>query len=134
MCGPTSAIGLDDAERGSWPQLRDRLRQPGTLMALMRGVLGGDTEVAAVATVTPDGVASPVALVVTPGIAAEIRMVERLGEGVWAARIGDYDVEVLTDDTVGDPRPIAVRVNPWIAQHLTVFARKLWSRRARGLA
>ena len=129
VCGPTSAIGLDNAERELWPELRERLRRPGALMALMRGVLGGDTEVAAVTTVTPDGVVTPVALLVTPGLATELHLDRLVADGVWAARVGDYDVEVLTAGTRSGDEPIAVRVNPWIAQHLTLFARKLWTRR-----
>src|SRR4051812_18459720 len=39
MCGSVSAISLEATERRSWPYLRERLRQPGRLMALMRGLL-----------------------------------------------------------------------------------------------
>ena len=41
MCGAYSAFGLDEAERLLWPHLRERLRQPGRSMGVMRGVLGG---------------------------------------------------------------------------------------------
>ena len=131
MCGPTSAIGLDDAERALWPQLRERLRLPGRSMALMRGILGGDAEVAAVVAVEPAGIVRPLALLATPAIAAEIE----LGSDAPAdplqprhALIGDYDVEVLTDPSARD-QPVAVLVSPWIFENLTLFTRKLWSRR-----
>lgn len=55
MCGSTSAVGLGEQERQLWPVLRERLRLPGQLMGLMRGVLGGDAEVAALVTTTPPG-------------------------------------------------------------------------------
>ena len=58
MCGPHSALGLDQVERDHWPYLRERLRRPGTSMGLMRAVLGGDTEVAVVVATTPAGVSS----------------------------------------------------------------------------
>ena len=67
VCGAHSALGLDEVERVAWPHLRERLRRPDRLMALMRGVLGGDAEVAVVAAVTPEGVATPLALLVSPG-------------------------------------------------------------------
>jgi hypothetical protein len=35
MCGSVSAIGLEEQERDLWPYLRERLREPGRLMALM---------------------------------------------------------------------------------------------------
>lgn len=131
MCGPSSAIGLDAAERAAWPYLRERLRPPGQLMALMRGVLGGDTEVAVVAAVTGAGVAEPLALLVTPAIAAELTMVAPLaGEpDTWAARIGDDPVTVLTRARGGEPEPVAIRMTPWIRQHLTPYARQMWTRR-----
>lgn len=72
MCGPHSALGLEETERELWPELRNRLRQPGQLMALMRGVLGGDAEVAAVTAVTPAGVVRPLAIIATAVIADEI--------------------------------------------------------------
>ena len=62
MCGTNSAVGLSEQERVAWPLLRDRLRRPGQLMGLMRGVLGGDAEVAAVVTTTPSGIARPIAI------------------------------------------------------------------------
>ena len=129
MCGAHSALGLEDRERVWWPHLRDRLREPGRLMALMRGVLGSDAEVAVVAAVSPRGVAQPLALLVTPAIAEEITLDDDAGEGdLRTARIGDYPVQVLVDpDATGTP--IAVLVSPWIFENLSLFARKLWSRR-----
>lgn len=131
MCGPNSALGLDEAERSLWPTLRERLRRPGRLMALMRGVLGGDAEVAAVVALTPDGVAQPLALLATPAIAAEIILVDPQpnDRGVRAGRIGDYDVDVLLDVANDPDQPVAVLVSPWIFHNLTLYARKLWSRR-----
>ncbi len=134
MCGTVSAIGLEEHEREFWPFLRERLRQPGHLMALMRGVLG-DTEVAAVVAVTPQGAARPLAVLATSeAIAQEIRLSEPAPDGnssgPWPATIGDYDVQVLTDvGPDGRPRPVAVLATPWIEQHLLLFARTLWRRR-----
>ena len=128
MCGPNSALGLEDAERELWPELRDRLRQPGQLMALMRGVLGGDAEVAAVTAVTPAGVVRPLAILATPVIADEIDL-DDSGDTQATGRIGDYDVDVLMTDQGGVRRPAAVLVSPWIFENLTLYARKLWSRR-----
>lgn len=70
MCGPHCALGLEETERLTWPVLRERLRQPGRMMALMRGVLGGDTEIAAVTAVTPAGVVHPLAILATPSPAS----------------------------------------------------------------
>lgn len=130
MCGPSSAISLDAAERASWPYLRERLRPPGRLMALMRGVLGGDTEVSVVASVTGAGMSDPLALLVTPAIAAELTMVEPLSSepDAWRGTIGEDTVVVLTRNESGEPRPVAIRMTPWIRQHLTPYARQLWNR------
>jgi len=128
MCGPHSALGLEETERDLWPELRDRLRQPGQLMALMRGVLGGDAEVAAVTAVTPAGVVRPLAILATPVIADEIDLDDSGGTRV-GGKIGDYDVEVLMTDRSGVRRPAAVLVSPWIFENLTLYARKLWTRR-----
>jgi hypothetical protein len=129
VCGPHSALGLEDAERELWPPLRDHLRQPGQMMALMRGVLGGDTEIACVATVTPAGVVHPVAILATLAIVDEISLLPA-GDvtpfSIRPARIGSDDVEVVVGE---DDRPVAVMVNSWIFQHLTLYSRKLWSRR-----
>lgn len=110
-----------------WPVLRERLRAPGRSMALMRGVLGGDAEVACVTSVTPTGIVSPLAVLATPAIAAEITLVGTTDQGLRPGKIADYDVEVLVDDS--GERPLAVAVNPWIFHNLTLYTRKLWSRR-----
>ncbi|HEX6500132.1 MAG TPA: hypothetical protein VF054_14030 [Micromonosporaceae bacterium] len=137
MCGSVSAVGLEEAEREDWPYLRERLREPGRLMALMRGVLG-DTEVAAVVAVTPQGAVTLVAILTVPDvIAQEISLVpddpdrDRAGrEGLRRATIGDYDVEVVVDERAdGEPRPLAILATPWIEQHLLLYARTLWHRR-----
>jgi hypothetical protein len=128
VCGPHSALGLEETERELWPELRDRLRQPGQLMALMRGVLGGDAEVAAVTAVTPAGVVRPLAILATPVIADEIELTDS-GQQRTKGRIGDYDVDVLMTDQGGVRRPAAVLVSPWIFENLTLYARKLWTRR-----
>jgi hypothetical protein len=128
VCGPHSALGLEEAERELWPDLRERLRQPGRLMALMRGILGGDTEVAVVTAVTPAGVVQPLAVLVTPLIADEIELTGADGDQV-SARIGGDPIDVLMSTTTGSVRkPIAVLVNPWIFSNLTLFTRKLWTR------
>lgn len=137
MCGSVSAIGLEEHERHLWPYLRERLRQPGHLMALMRGVLG-DAEVAAVVAVTPQGAVRPLAILATSQvIAAEIRLTP-VGQdphgagrdGLRPAKIGDYDVEVLVDEGPdGQPRPLAILATPWIEQNLLLYARTLWRRR-----
>lgn len=127
MCGAHSALGLQDVERDSWSRVRERLREPGQLLALMRGVLGGDTEVAVAATVTPEGIARPVAVLVGPELAAEIELADA-SAAVSPARLGPYDVEVV----VVDGRPSAILLSPWLRENLTVYARKLWtSRRVR---
>ena len=128
MCGPHSALGLEEAEREAWPVLKERLRRPHHLMALMRGVLGGDTEIAAVAAVSPAGVVQPVAILVTPAIADEIDMTDTSEAGdIRPARIGGDEVEVVLDDATG--RPLAILVNSWLFHNLTLYTRKLWSRR-----
>ncbi|MCU7730986.1 hypothetical protein ODJ79_45350 [Actinoplanes sp. KI2] len=135
MCGSVSAIALEDRERELWPTVRELLRKPGRMMALMRGALG-DTEVAAVAAVQPQGTVEPLAILATTHeIADEIRL---CGEanldkippiGVQPAKIGDYDVEVLVGEGPdGRRRPLAVLVNPWLEQYLLIFARTLWRR------
>jgi hypothetical protein len=133
VCGAHSALGLEDAERDLWPELRERLRQPGSMMAMMRGVLGGDAEVAAVTAVTPAGVVRPLAILVTPVIADEISLDEERSRTPDAERrpghIGDYPVDVLMVDRPDGRRPAAVLVTPWIFENLTLFTRKLWSRR-----
>jgi len=127
MCGPHSALGLEDTERQLWPELRERLREPGQSMALMRGILGGDAEVAAVTAVTPAGVVRPLAILATPVIADEIDLDDSVDTQA-TGRIGDYDVDVLMTDQGGVRRPAAVLVSPWIFENLTLFTRKLWTR------
>lgn len=135
MCGPHSALGLDETERELWPELRERLRQPGQMMAVMRGVLGGDAEVAAVTAVTPAGVVRPLAILATPVIADEIDLDEPGADaddataGRRTGHIGDYPVEVLMTTSASEPRPAAILVTPWIFENLTLFTRKLWTRR-----
>lgn len=104
-------------------------------MALMRGVLG-DTEVAAVVAVTPRGAVKLVAILATPEvIVQEIRLAEgqdqRDGhpDGLWPAKVGDYDIQVLVDLGTQPPRPLAILATPWIEQHLLLYARTLWRRR-----
>jgi hypothetical protein len=130
MCGSSSAVGLAEQDRVLWPLLREELRIPGQLMGLMRGVLGGDTEVAAVVTTTPAGIARPLAILVTPVIAEEITLLDdHAGAGVRRGLIGDDEVEVLTGSTGSDePRPVAVLVTDWIREHLNLYARELWHR------
>lgn len=127
MCGAYSAFGLDEAERLLWPHLRERLRQPGRSMGVMRGVLGGDAEVAVVVATTAVGISQPLAVLVTPAIEAELTMpAEPRRLATVPAKVGPYDVEALTDETGG---PIALLMTPWLFQNLSVYARKLWSRR-----
>ena len=128
MCGPHSALGLEETERELWPELRERLRQPGQSMALMRGVLGGDAEVAAVTAVTPAGIVRPLAILATPVIADEIEL-EASDADRAQGWIGDYKVDVLMTDRQGHRVAAAVLINPWIYENLTLFTRKLWSRR-----
>ena len=134
VCGPSSAIGLGAAERDSSAELKERLRKPGHLMGLMRGVLGGDAEVAAIVAANPAGWVSPLALLVTPQIAGELTMSgttssEDLLAGRRQAKVGDYDVDVLVGLGAADSgRPIAVLVSPWIMQHLHLYTRTLWHR------
>lgn len=128
MCGPHSALGLEDTERELWPDLRERLRQPGRMMALMRGILGGDAEVAAITAVTPAGVVQPLAILVTPAIADEIALPADLTPDRVTAQIGGDEVDVLLGDQGDRREPIAILVNPWIFTNLTLFTRKLWTR------
>ena len=134
VCGPNSAIGLGAAERAVWPALKERLRKPGQLMGLMRGVLGGDAEVAAVVAANPAGSVRPLALLITPQIASELTLsgaasAEDQVAGRRRAKVGDYDVDVLVGLGAADmDRPIAVLVSPWILQHLSLYTRTLWRR------
>ena len=134
MCGPNSAIGLVDAERELWPLLRDRLRRPGLLMGLMRGVLGEDAEVAAIVATTPEGRSNPVALLVTPAIADELTILDEPSPNapddphLRRGKVGDYDVEVIMSEDADNPGPLALQVSPWMTEHLYLYARDLWHR------
>jgi hypothetical protein len=96
-------------------------------MGLMRAVLGGESEVAVVVGTTPAGVSAPLAVLVTPAIAAELRLPAGLGPrgGTGPAHVGPYDVEIVYDEA---GEPAAVMMTEWIFHHLAVYARKLWSR------
>jgi hypothetical protein len=50
-------------------------------------------------------------------------------DGVWPAKVGDYDIQVLVDLDTDPPRPLAILATPWIEQHLLLYARNLWRRR-----
>lgn len=126
MCGPSSAIGLTEHERALWPELRERLRVPGHSMAMMRGVLGSDAEVAVVVSVTPAGIAQPLALVVTPAIAAEITDLGSAGD-LRLGRIAGDEITVVMGRAGGE-QPIALLMTDWIREHLFVYARELWHR------
>jgi len=136
MCGPGSALGLAEDERTLWPQLKERLREPGQLMGLMRGVLGGETEVAVVVAVRPDGIVQPRALLATDVLADELEMVGEQTDGdgdgeVRRGHVGDYDVDVLMGvDRHGERRPIALSMSPWISQLLFLYSRRLWRPRS----
>lgn len=70
-------MGPAEQERALWPQLRDRLRVPGRLMGLMRGVLGGDAEAVVVVTTTPAGTVGPVAMLMTGWIREHLYLYSR---------------------------------------------------------
>ncbi len=130
MCGSNSAVGLAEQDRVLWPLLRERLRVPGQLMGLMRGVLGGDAEIAAIVTTTPAGIAKPVAIVATPVIAEEITLLDSDPRAdIRRGRIGGDDVQVvmgfLQDE---DPWPVAVLITGWMREHLYLYSRELWHR------
>jgi hypothetical protein len=131
MCGANSAIGTAGAEREMWSQVRERLREPGYLMGLMRAVLDGAIEVAVAVAVTPDGAVWPLAPLATPGIVEEIQLGAAEGDGLRKAWIGDdeFDVLVGTDPGRAGTQPLAVLVTPWIVEHLALYARRLWSQR-----
>jgi hypothetical protein len=131
VCGPHSALGLEETERRLWPELRERLRVPGRSMALMRGILGGDAEVAVVTAVTTAGVVQPLAVITTPLIADEITLANPDERDQATGDIGGDPVEVLMGTVDGVRQPVAVLVNPWIFENLTLFTRKLWTRRPR---
>ena len=127
MCGPSSAIGLGDAERAQFPWLRERLRLPDHYMGLMRGVLGEDAEVGCVVATNTSGITRALALLVTPEIAGEITMpadaapVDDIVQGTIA---GDPVQVIVRPDA---PRtPVAIMISPWIREHLYLYARQLW--------
>lgn len=131
MCGPSSALGLADTERALWPVLRKRLRVPGQLMGLMRGLLGGDAEVGVVVATSPAGIAAPLAILVTPSIVAEIAFAdEQPGGDVRRGSIADDPVEVLYGSVDGSkPAPLAIVITGWMREHLYLYSRELWHRR-----
>jgi hypothetical protein len=129
MCGPTSAVGLEEHERVQWAAVRDLVRDPGSLTGLMRGFLG-EEEVAVVVATDSSGAVRPMAVLVTPFIRGELTLSDpSLGESRQAARVGDYDVEVVVGDVEGVRQPAAVLVTPWIREHLFLYARQLWRSR-----
>ena len=95
-------------------------------MGLMRAVLGGDTEVAVVVSTTPAGVSTPLAVLITPVIAAELTVPADVPPGsIAAAHVGPYDVDVVFDE---QSRPAALLISPWLFENLSLYARKLWVR------
>ena len=99
-------------------------------MGLMRGVLGGDAEVAVIVSTSPAGISTPVAILVTDAIAGELNLLDRdLGSGLSRARIGDDEVDVVVDGlSGGPPEPLAILVTGWIREHLYLYSRELWHR------
>jgi hypothetical protein len=128
MCGSHSAIGLTEVDRKLWPQIRERLREPRHLMGLMRGVLDGAIEVAAVIAVTPDGIVRPLALVATPILAADVQLDDGSAGEIRPARIGDDKIDVLVGSAADRAavQPLAILLTPWITEHLALYARTLW--------
>jgi hypothetical protein len=128
VCGPNSAIGLEHHERERWSLLRDHLREPGQLIGLMRGFLA-DHEVAAVVTTTPRGVVRPLAVLVSPTIEAEIELPAEAGTGWVDVHLAGYAVQAWVERTGDRPRPLAVRMTPWMHEYLVLYARRLFGRR-----
>jgi hypothetical protein len=127
VCGPSSAIGLDASERVLWPMLKERLRRPGHVMGLMRGVLAEDAEVAAVVATSPEGRVQPLAILVTPMIAEELELPSGPCDGdICHGKVGDYDVDVLMGTVGEDVRPVALMMTSWIFEHLAIYTRRLW--------
>jgi hypothetical protein len=128
VCGPNSAIGLEHHERERWDRLRDHLREPGQLAGLMRGFLA-DHEVAAVVTTTARGVVRPVAVLVSHDIEAEIILPEAPGTGWVEVQLAGYPVSAWLEQVGDRPRPLAVRMTPWMHEYLVLYARRLFGRR-----
>ncbi len=128
MCGPTSAISLEDHERTTWVEVKESLREPGQLSGLMRGFLG--EEVAVAIATSPDGVVRPLAVLVTDNIAAELVVPRPVpGPGWVKAQAGDYPVEVWVGASDPDAHPVALKMTDWMQEHLLLYARQLWHRR-----
>ncbi len=126
MCGPSSAISLEQHERDAWMAVRDQLRMPDHYAGLMRGFLGGE-EVAVAISTDREGRSHEVAVLVTATIGAEITLSDpTLSAPAQPASVGGYDVEVLVGHLGGQRRPVAVRTTPWMRQHLLLYARQLW--------
>jgi hypothetical protein len=126
MCGPSSAIGLEQHERDAWVAVREQVRVPGQYAGLMRGFLGGE-EVAVAISTDRDGRSHELAVLVTAAIEAELTLSDpTLAGPAQPAYVGDYDVEVLVGQVGGQRRPVAVRTTPWMRQHLLLYARQLW--------
>jgi hypothetical protein len=128
MCGPTSAIGLEEPERALWWLVRHHFEEPGRFVGLMRGFLA-DREVAAIVTTAVDGAVRPVAVLVSADIEAELVVGEDAGAGWSEVGLGDYRVEVFFDVLDESLRPVAVRMTPWMHEYLVLYARRLWGRR-----
>ena len=127
VCGPSSAIGLLAWERERWAVVKEQLRQSGQYPGLMRGFLA-DKEVAAVISTTREGMAVPLAVIVSHEIEEELDLPGG-GTGWVAARIGDYPAEAYVERTSEGLRPVAVRMTPWLNEYLVLYARKLWTSR-----
>ena len=128
MCGPNSAIGLEHHERERWEVVRDHLREPGQLAGLMRGFLA-DHEVAAVVTTTAQGAVRPLAVLVSPDIEAELVLPEDPATGWVDVTLADYPVQAWLERVGDRPRPLAVRMTPWMHEYLVLYARRLFGRR-----
>jgi hypothetical protein len=125
MCGPSSAISLEQHERDAWVAVREQLRVPGQYAGLMRGFLGGE-EVAVAISTDRDGRSHELAVLITAAIEAELSLSDpTLTAPVQPAAVGDYDVEVLVGQVGGQRQAVAVRTTPWMRQHLLLYARQL---------
>jgi hypothetical protein len=128
MCGPTSAIGLEEPERALWSGVRPHFREPGRFVGLMRGFLA-DREVAAIVSTAVDGAVRPVAVLVSPDIAAELVVPGDAQAGWSQVGLGDYQVAVFFEERGDALTPVAVRMTPWMHEYLVLYARRLWGRR-----